>query len=336
MEIRNRTRVLGVAAFLWVALLTPMAAGQDVGDYGELEESIVAKVNDEIITRSELEALVLPLEAELLRQTQGKNLEERRRNIRRAMLEDKITSLVLLQAARQRGLSAPPNVIDTAIQNLMQETNIVDMDTFKQLLKENTGLTLAEYRKKLEEDYLQIQLINYETSSRLIVSQLEIEDYYQAHQEEYTTPVKVHLREITLLSHDDKTLVIIQSVARQLQQGIDFVELVNRYSEAPSRNKGGDLGFFEPGQLQESLEVAAFDLKPGEFSEVIKTPVGYTILQLIEKQEQMIRPLDEVRMNIQTELQREKREKSRIELIEEIRKNAYIEYLDPEFAPLGN
>ena len=82
------------------------------------------------------------------------------------------------------------------------------------------------------------------------------------------------------------------------KKGADFAELAKKYSEGPTKDKGGDLGFFEKGKMVPAFEEAAYALKEGEISEIVRTPFGYHIIKVEEIKEARTKPLDEVKGEI--------------------------------------
>ncbi len=117
-----------------------------------------------------------------------------------------------------------------------------------------------------------------EVDSKVSVSEPEIGERYRQHIAEYTEPAKIRLREI-VVKFDAATEVDQGQKARRLlqeiKQGADFAEVARMHSESTSREAGGDLGFFEKGDLTDALANAAFALAPGEVSDVIRMPIGF-------------------------------------------------------------
>src|SRR6185369_15607600 len=134
--------------------------------------------------------------------------------------------------------------------------------------------------------------------------------YYDAHESDYATPEKVHVREIVFVvpaGADDAAKAAIrtkaESVLGQAKNGGDFAALARENSGDPlTKDSGGDLGFVERGKLEAPVEDAAFALEPGQVSDVIETTRGFVIAKLDEKQASSTQPLAEVRDAIVTAL----------------------------------
>ena len=127
-----------------------------------------------------------------------------------------------------------------------------------------------------------------EVDSKVSVSEPEIEDRYRQNIQDYAEPAKVRLREIVVRFDDTNEVDKGQKARRLLQdirQGADFAEVARMHSESGSRDAGGDLGFFEEGELTESLSEAAFALNTGEVSDVLRLETSFYILRVEEKTE---------------------------------------------------
>jgi peptidyl-prolyl cis-trans isomerase D len=137
----------------------------------------------------------------------------------------------------------------------------------------------------------------------------EIKHYYESHQQDYTLPERVHARHLLIAVKEDDSGLDQKAKARaadllaQMRGGADFAGLAKLHSEDPgSAPKGGDLGWFSKGQMVPEFEQAAFALKPGAMSELVRSPFGYHIIQLIARKESEVRPLAVVESNIREQL----------------------------------
>jgi parvulin-like peptidyl-prolyl isomerase len=167
-----------------------------------------------------------------------------------------------------------------------------------------------------------------EVDSKVSVSEPEIGDRYRERIGDYTEPAKVRLREI-VVKFDSANEVDQGQKARRLlaeiRQGADFAEVARMHSESSSREAGGDLGFFQKGELTDALESAAFALSPGEVSEVIRMASAFYILRVEEKTEEKVKPIEEVRSEVADAIFQEKMNTQLERYIEQLRERAIIE-----------
>src|SRR5581483_11637206 len=141
------------------------------------------------------------------------------------------------------------------------------------------------------------------------ISDAQVQQYYNAHKDEFRTAERVHARHI-LLSTANKSkeeVAKIQAQAealdKQLKAGGDFAELAKKNSQDPgSAAKGGDLGWVSRGQMVKPFEDATFSLKPNEISNVVTTEYGFHIIQVLEKQPAHVQSLEEVKPSIEAGL----------------------------------
>lgn len=145
------------------------------------------------------------------------------------------------------------------------------------------------------------------------VSLEEVEAYYEDHQQEFTRPEQVKARHILIRLADNateeemaKARQEIEEAARRLEQGADFAQVAEEVSEGPSAERGGDLGWFGRNSMVQEFEEAAFALQSGEISQPVRTQFGYHLIQVTDRREAGVQPLDQVREDIQNRLAREK------------------------------
>lgn len=142
----------------------------------------------------------------------------------------------------------------------------------------------------------------------VFVDQAAIERYYAEHKDQFTEPEKVHARHVLISTQkrsEEEARQQAETVRARLKAGEDFAKVAQAYSDDPgTRDKGGDLGWFERGRMVPEFEQAAFSLAVGQVSEPVRTAYGFHIIQVLEKRPPRVRPLSEVREEIRRSLAR--------------------------------
>jgi peptidyl-prolyl cis-trans isomerase C len=155
------------------------------------------------------------------------------------------------------------------------------------------------------------------------VSESEIQKYYKENADRFTEPREIKIRHIVVNSEP-----VLKEVLTKLARGESFEKLASTYNVDKSREDGGDLGYIRRGQLAPSFaqfEEAAFSLrKKGEISELVKTPIGYHLIQLEERRGTALRPFDQVKEKINFFLQEKKRQDAYLAYVKETKSRAKI------------
>ena len=157
----------------------------------------------------------------------------------------------------------------------------------------------------------------------------EISDYYRKHRDRFYRPEQFHASHIVknVDEHCDEAaaLASIKAAAAAIASGTPFAEVADEYSDCPGR--GGDLGFFGRGEMVDEFEAVVFNLREGEISEIFSTPFGFHVAKLHEKRRAGIRPLPEVRAEIEAAILAERRTAMLEKMVLELRERADIRKL---------
>ena len=315
-------RHLGIIAT--AALLVMNGANTKAAD---TVERIVAKVNGQIITLTELNE-----EVETARQQLGpaRSEEEQRQReelLPRTILDTVIDNMLVLQVAEDRGLRVPSRFFEEWKQNIMDEMKIEDDAEFERQVKLQGG-TVEALKKRFEEGLLLQEVRRMEVDSKVTVSEPEIEERYRLNILDYTQPPRMRLREIVVRFDDTNEIDQGQKARRLLQdirQGADFAEVARMHSESGSRDAGGDLGFFNEDELTVALSTAASELGPGEVSEIIRLDTAFYIIRVEEKEEAKTKPLDDVRNEVADAIFQEKMSEQMARFVKQLRERAIID-----------
>jgi peptidyl-prolyl cis-trans isomerase SurA len=283
-----------------------MAAAQET----EVVDRIAAVVNNDIILLSELEEKLAPY-AEKVRQA-GYGAEKEREmlyKIRTELLDGLIDQKLTDQEIKRYGISISEQQIDTTLERV-KEANYYTDEELREGLRQQ-GMTLAEYRDRIREQLLRTELVNREVKSKIVVTEEDVQAYYEANPDAYGEEKKYHLRNIIMrvpeyAAPEEKAAIEgkMAAILAELKGGRPFAEAARQYSEALAE-EGGDIGNFALDALAPEIREPIRNLSPGEFTDALETDLGFQIFYLEEVLESGGRPLDVVREEIQEKLYQE-------------------------------
>jgi len=271
--------------FAFPALVLVGAATYVTPARAELLEEIVAWVNGDIITMTDMEQEEQAMVAEAYKRYTGAELDQNVQAMRQGLLLEMIDRKILLDLARAM-FSDLEGVKDTYYQGFKDSQGISDDAEFARML-EQEGMTIESFKLRLLEMYAPEEVLRYEVGNRISVSDEEIESYYQDHPEMFALEDELTVREIVLLADTDAKKDAKRSEAEQVVEraraGEEFAVLALEVSEAGTKAEGGLLGELKRGDLSTQLEEIAFGLGVGEVSDPIETPYGFHILMVEER-----------------------------------------------------
>lgn len=315
--------LLAVSALAMLLLQTPMASALMI-------DRIVARVNEDIITLSELQEEGLPLFERLRQSYTGTELEHQVRQAEREFLDQLILKRLQLQYAGQIGVTASDGDINAALKDVLARNNLTQEQLVELLTRE--GLTLQDYKDRLREQIILARLMNQAVRSRVSVDTSEVEAYYSTHQDEFNHAAGVRARHIFFRldqagGQAQTTQVEAQAkkVLQEARNGSDFASLARRHSEDVTAQSGGDLGVLKQGQALPEFEEAIFSMREGEVSEIIRTPNGLHIVKVESISKGSQRALTEIHAEVERRVMQDKMEKRFRDWINELRDKAFIE-----------
>jgi peptidyl-prolyl cis-trans isomerase SurA len=291
-----------------------------------LLDRVVATVNNEVITWSELRNSI---ERQIGEQFQGLTAEEREgkiKELRSRFLDSMIDFKLQVQEAERSGLRVNTPEIDNAINDVKKKYNLTDEILVDSLRAE--GLTMAEYMKQLVDQILLSKVIRLKVNDRIYIKDAQVEKYYETHKEKFHLQDKIRIRQIFFARPEDDALISsvekgAYDVIRRLEQGEDFSIIAMELSEDASREFGGDLGYVTRGSVLKEIEDVAFDLLPGEISSPFWSASGLHIVKLEEREESI--SVGKVRDEIKDILFKETFNIKYDDWLKSLREKAYIE-----------
>lgn len=318
----KRKRVL--LGMLLIGLLVP-APGS-----GALVDRIIAVVNDDIITLSELENAFRPYRARIDATYGGPDKEKVIADGRAMILNTMIDGRLIEQWSKKAGIVVKDDEITGTIRDLLRRRNM-SMEEFTRLL-ERDGSSLDAYRQDMKQQMTRIRLLRRELKSKIIVGDDEIGEEYIKRRGEYEGTEAVRIKQILVpvpRNADGAARAGLEAdaarIRQRLIQGEPFDLLAAQFSQGPAAAAGGDIGFVEKGTLLPEVDAVAFRLAKDEISEVIVSPVGLHIIQVLDRRGAGVKSIGMIREEIKARLEEEKMEKSYEEWIAELRKKSHIE-----------
>jgi parvulin-like peptidyl-prolyl isomerase len=301
---------------------------------GEVREEVLVVVNGHIITRRVFQQAVEQATAALYREFSGQELDTKLRTAREKTLQGLVDSYVLGDKAADLGVVITDDALRGYVEEIKKQNNFTSDADFERALKGSLGVGLQAYLVRSRQDLLKQEVLRREVYSRVAVDEQELLAYYQEHRSEYQLPGRFRIRELILSRGNspeeqkeaDDTLGKIQGA---LKEGTPFEDLVAKYSNAPSRSTGGDLGWLAKGVLRPDLEETVLALKPGLVSAPVKTEKDISLMQLTESQLDNVKPFAEVRASIMQKLQEPKAQNAIETYIQGLRIRANIRYMVP-------
>jgi peptidyl-prolyl cis-trans isomerase SurA len=298
------------AVFLFFLSIGYLSAQEEQEE--TIVDEIVAKVNQEVITltdlKSELRVLQISLTDEIPDQARRDEVFEERK---KGLLKNLIQNKLMIQQAEEFGLTADADVeIEAALEQQREQLGIPNMEVFDQALQQR-GTNLQEYRENMKSRMIMNWLIQQQVYSKITLLTPEIEAYYQQHLDEFKEAAEVGLAEILFLKEGKDPAAVRtrdEEALKKLQEGTSFAELTAEYSDGATASQGGNIGKFKQGSLDPKVEEVAFSLLAGQTSGIIESGYGFQILKVVSKVEDAVKPLEEVRGRIQDALYQQKAE----------------------------
>jgi len=320
-------------------------------------EEIVARVNNEIITRSEYVRSRDQLKQEVQQQDPSdadRAFNEKQRDV----LRDLIDQQLLLQKGKDLGITGDTELIKK-LDDMRKQMNLETMEDLEKAA-EAQGASYEEFKQNLRNQIITQRVIGQEVGSKLSMNKDEEQKFYNEHKVELEHPEEVRLSEILIapkppakaLGPDGKPLPPTEAetqaalaaaetkakdLLEQIHKGANFADMAKKNSDGPSAKDGGDLSYFNRGTLAKELEDKVFALKAGEMTDVIRTKQGYVILQVTEHESAGVPAFKEAEPKIQDALYMQKLQPALRTFLTTLREQAYIDikpgYIDTGASP---
>jgi len=296
----------------------------------ELLDRVVAVVNDEVITQAELDTFLRPVYAQYSKEYSGEELIKAVNEVRQKMLSQMIEDKLVYQEAVAQGIEVKGEEVEKEFQAFKSK---MDKPEALDEMLEQEGLTMKAMRERLKKQAMVRQLQDREIRSKVVVSPVEIEDFFKKNPDQFKAKERVRVRSLTIKKNEDaraKGLTDedakqrIELLAQKIQLNHNFDQIVKDFSEDSHAKQEGLGEWIERGAMIESVDEVIFKTPVGQITGVVETPIGYHIFRIEAKEPEKVRTFDEVKDQIAGYLFQQKSNERFKTWMEEIKKAAYI------------
>ena len=235
--------------------------------------------------------------------------------VKRALVQTLIERMLLLQDAREKGITVSPEEVDRSVLRIRSD---YPTGQFDDALSQG-HLSLSELKKKTEALLTIEKLFEQVVYSRVALTEEEIRQYYDAHADEFQEPEQVHAAQIVVKELDDA-----KRIQQLLRQGQKFPDLARKYSLSADAKVGGDLGWFPRGVMPKVFDDTCFKLGVGQTSDVVPSEYGFHLFKVLDKRPAVRKDFAQVRGEVEKKLLRAKRLQAQADYVQALRAKAQI------------
>jgi peptidyl-prolyl cis-trans isomerase C len=323
--------VLAVSFALLAALyLGWKAHAQPSQPAGGASGEVAAKVNGIPITTLELNRT---FQAQVQVPYSMVQDDPRAKQLLHQILDKLIDRELLLQEAKSSKATVAPQEVDAELQKLVER--FPSKEAFDQALS-SQNFTLEGVKKDIQDQLLRQQVVKKEILDKVNVRPDQYQPFYEKNKDKYVEEEQVHARHILIkvpqgasAADEEKLKKKADDVLKRAKKGEDFAALAKQFSEDGSRESGGDLGFFARGRMVGPFEEAAFALKPGQISDLVRTQFGYHIIKVEARKPGRPLSYEEAKEQVKEDLTRQQTFSRYQEYVASLRSKASIEVLLP-------
>jgi peptidyl-prolyl cis-trans isomerase SurA len=314
-------------ALLAVSALAQTRPAEPASPYGGVTvEDIIARVNDQIITRSDYERAMKELDDEA--RQHGATMQQIS-DAHKDLLRNLIDQQLWLSKGKELGITGETELINR-LNEIRKQYNMSSLEDLEKAAQEQ-GVSYEDFKANIRNQIVTQQVMRDEVGRHISFTPGEVERYFEEHKQDYVQPESVKLSEImvsTPADADDAKVAAAKAkandIAAKLKGGADFAQLARTESEGQTAAQGGDLGAYKRGQLAKVFEDATFDLKTGDVTEPIRTKQGFVIFKVTQHVPGGAPNYKDVEQQVEQDYYGSKMEPAVREYLTKMREDAYI------------
>ena len=315
---------------------------------GETVEEIIARVNDQVITRSQYERAMKDLDQEA--RQRGASMQEISA-AHKDLLRNQIDQQLWLSKGKELNITGETELVKR-LNEIRKQYNLETLEDLEKAAKEQ-GVSFEDFKANIRNQIITQEVMRQGVGKRIQFTPGEAQRYFEQHKQDYVQQESLKLSEILISTgstapaatalggvqpEDADKLAAAKAKAddieAKLRAGGDFSQLARTFSDGPTAAEGGELGQFKRGTLAKVLEDKTFVLKTGEFTDPIRTKQGFVILKAVEHIPGGVPQYKDVESQVEENFYMARMEPAMRDYLTTMREQAYIN-IKPGYADSG-
>ena len=303
---------------------------------GTVAEGIIARVNDQIVTKSDYDRALADMDQV------GRQHQETMQEISAAhkdLLRDLIDQQLWLSKGKELNVTGETELVKK-LDEIRKQYNLETIDDLEKAAREQ-GVSFEDFKANIRNQIVTQEVMRQQVGEHIQMTPGEVERYYEAHMADYAQPESERLSEILISTGggDDPAKVTAakakaDDIEARLHSGGDFAQLARSFSDGPTASEGGDLGQYKRGQLGKLLEDQTFNLNSGQYTDPILTRQGYIILKVVQHIPGGPRPYKDVTQDVEEAYYMSRMEPAIRDYLNKMRDEAFI-WINPGYTDSG-
>ncbi len=322
------------AALLASSALAQSRPAEPASPYGGMTvEDIIARVNDQIITRSDYNRAMKELDDEMRQHgSTMQQISEAHKDLLRNLIDQQLW----LSKGKELGISGETELI-TRLNEIRKQYNLGTLEDLEKAAQEQ-GVSYEDFKANIRNQIVTQEVMRSEVGRHVNFTPGEAQRFYEEHKQEYARPESVKLSEILVSTGapadsgqpDDPAKVDAakakaDDIVAKLKAGADFAQIARSSSDGQTAGQGGDLGTYKRGQLNSIFEDATFGLNAGDITQPIRTRQGFVIFKVVDHIRGGVPPYKEVEQQVEESYYESRMEPAIREYLTRMREDAYID-----------
>jgi peptidyl-prolyl cis-trans isomerase SurA len=299
---------------------------------GRVVEEIIARVNNEIITKSEYDKSLASAEEDAKQDCENKctpqQLQAATDERRKSALRDLIDQSLLVQRCKDLSISVETEIIKQ-LDQIRIGNKLADMDALEKAVT-SQGLNWEDFKNNIRSHLCSQKVISQEVGSHITIAESDAKKFYEEHKGEFIGPESVALAEIVVSTEGKKESELpelkkkAETALKRVQDGENFGEIAKRMSDGSTKEQNGYLGAYKRGELAKQIEDKVFAMKRNQLTDVMETKQGYLILEVLEHYDEGQQSFDKVKDKIMNQLYEERMQPALRDYLKTLREQSYV------------